>query len=235
MIHFDRVEVVNRLNISSVLDTVRLYGPEYDKLWVFDKVHHEVNQFCSVHTLQEVYIDLFDNVDEALKTALQKDCTDFKTGIEIIAIRVTKPKIPDAIRRNYELMEGEKTRLLVAHQQQKVVEKEAETERKRATIEAQKDQEVARIRKEQEVMEKEAEQKMSSIGDQMHLAQQKARTDAKIYSIQQEADANKALLTAEYLQLQRIVAVGNNTKVYFGEKIPTFFSDNAGAAARAVG
>lgn len=50
------------------------------------------------------------------------------------AVRVTKPNIPEAIRRNYELMESEKTKLLIAAQKQKVVEKEAETERKKALI-----------------------------------------------------------------------------------------------------
>lgn len=95
------------------------------------------------------------------------------------AVRVTKPKIPESIRRNFELMwvcksiltstvfsarfrfpvthplssskttqkgeylqepflcvcrEAEKTRLLITAQTQKVVEKEAETERKKAII-----------------------------------------------------------------------------------------------------
>ena len=57
-------------------------------------------------------------------------------GLKVHAVRVTKPKIPEAIRKNYELMEGEKTKLLIATQHQKVVEKEAETDRKRAVIEA---------------------------------------------------------------------------------------------------
>ena len=29
----------------------------YDKVWIFDKIHHEINQFCSKHSLQEVCID----------------------------------------------------------------------------------------------------------------------------------------------------------------------------------
>ena len=45
-------------------------------------------------------------------------------GIEIIAVRVTKPRVPEQIRRNYEKMEGEKTQLLIAIETQKVVEME---------------------------------------------------------------------------------------------------------------
>ena len=40
-------------------DIVKNYSAEYDRTLIYNKVHHELNQFCSIHTLQEVYIDLF--------------------------------------------------------------------------------------------------------------------------------------------------------------------------------
>ena len=75
-------------------------------------------------------------------------------GLFVQAVRVTKPKIPEMIRKNYEMMsvfllikwfedeikslspdrEAEKTKLLIVQEKQKVVEKEAETERKKAII-----------------------------------------------------------------------------------------------------
>ena len=109
------------------------------------QVHHELNQFCSAHNLQEVYIDLFDQIDENLKSAIQKDLQEMSTGLKVHSVRVTKPKIPESIRKNYELMEAEKTKLLISTQRQKVVEKEAETERKKAVIEAEKEASVAKI------------------------------------------------------------------------------------------
>ena len=45
-------------------------------------------------------------------------------------------------RKNYELMEAEKTKLLISTQRQKVVEKDAETDRKKAVIEAEKESQV---------------------------------------------------------------------------------------------
>lgn len=42
-----------------MVDIVRNYTADYDKTLIFNKIHHELNQFCSVHTLQEVYIELF--------------------------------------------------------------------------------------------------------------------------------------------------------------------------------
>merc|ERR1719216_340404 len=159
MIYFDRIEVVNILSRSSVHDIVRNFTADYDKPLIFDKVHHELNQFCSGHTLQEVYIELFDQIDENLKAALQRDLLEMAPGLKVHSVRVTKPKIPEAIRKNYELMEAEKTKLLISTQRQKVIEKDAETERKKAVIEAEKEASVAKIQYERKILEKESLQK----------------------------------------------------------------------------
>ncbi|KAF6770266.1 hypothetical protein AHF37_11088 [Paragonimus kellicotti] len=59
VIYFDRVEVVNFLSAASVYDIVKNYTADYDKTLIYNKIHHELNQFCSIHTLQEVYIEMF--------------------------------------------------------------------------------------------------------------------------------------------------------------------------------
>lgn len=66
-------------------------------------------------------------------------------------------------------MEGEKTKLMISTQRQRVVEKEAETERKKAVIDAEKESYVAKIQYEKLIMEKESMQKMAKIQDEMHL------------------------------------------------------------------
>ncbi|KAI8527517.1 hypothetical protein RHMOL_Rhmol12G0081700 [Rhododendron molle] len=65
--HFEPIQVtlqtdlvVNRLHKDFVYDTLRDYGVQYDNTWIYDKIHHEINQFCSAHSLQQVYIDMFD-------------------------------------------------------------------------------------------------------------------------------------------------------------------------------
>ncbi|GFT74626.1 hypothetical protein NPIL_545651 [Nephila pilipes] len=227
MIYFDRIEVVNILTSNSVYDIVRNFTADYDKALIFNKVHHELNQFCSVHNLHEVYIDLFDQIDENLKTALQKDLNNMAPGLFIQAVRVTKPKIPETIRKNYELMEGEKTKLLIAVQRQKVVEKDAETERKKAVIEAQKNAEVAKIQYEQKIMEKESLKKMSLLEDDIVFSRQKTRAEAEAYYKKQLAEGNKLLLTPEYLELKKLEAISHNSKIYFGTDIPTMFMDSS--------
>ncbi|VDN57079.1 unnamed protein product [Dracunculus medinensis] len=225
MIFFDRIEIVNILSPSSVYNIVKNYTVDYDKPLIFNKVHHEVNQFCSRHTLQEVYIDLFDQIDDNLKRALQMDLNIMAPGLAVQAVRVTKPKIPESIRQNYERMEAEKTKLLVAIEHQRVVEKEAETERKKAVIEAEKAAQVAAIQFQQAIDKKEAQKKIAQLEDESHKASQLAKADAEFYSKMKEAEGNRLLLTEEYLTLKKIEAVAANNKIYYGSSIPNAFLD----------
>lgn len=76
-------------------------------------------------------IDNFDKLDESLEEALQVGCNKWAPGIEIIAVRVTKPKVPASISENYETRELEKTKLLIIKEQQKVREKGKPSELRR--------------------------------------------------------------------------------------------------------
>eukprot|EP00696_Hemimastix_kukwesjijk_P011968 gnl/Hemi2/25009_TR8404_c0_g1_i1.p1 gnl/Hemi2/25009_TR8404_c0_g1~~gnl/Hemi2/25009_TR8404_c0_g1_i1.p1 ORF type:complete len:319 (+),score=97.45 gnl/Hemi2/25009_TR8404_c0_g1_i1:39-995(+) len=226
VIHFDRIEVVNQLQKAFVYDTIKNYTVDYDKTWIFDKIHHEINQFCSQHTLQEVYIDMFDSVDERMVKALQNDCDRWAPGIRIIAVRITKPRIPDGIRKNYETMEIEKTNLLITANHQKVVEKEAETARKKAVIEAERRSAVNAILTRQEIMQKESAQKIAAIENQMSLAHQKSYADAQFYLATKSAEADSLRLTPEFLEQARIAAIANNTQIIFGSAVPNVMVGN---------
>ncbi|KAL3654298.1 hypothetical protein CASFOL_003979 [Castilleja foliolosa] len=225
MINFEKIEVVNRLHKDYVFDTLRNYGVQYDHTWIYDKIHHEINQFCSAHSLQQVYIDMFDQIDEKMKDALQADCTRYAPGIEIISVRVTKPSIPESIRRNFEQMEEERTKVLIAIEKQRVSEKEAETHKKIAISEAEKYAHVSKIQMEQKLMEKDSLRKQEEIANTMYLAREKSLADADYYRTIKEAEANKLMLTSQYLELKFIEAIANNTKIYFGNKIPNMVLD----------
>jgi hypothetical protein len=52
LINFGKIEVVNRLKEELVYETIKNYTVNYDQTWIFDKIHHEINQFCSAQSLQ---------------------------------------------------------------------------------------------------------------------------------------------------------------------------------------
>jgi len=43
VIYFDKVEVVNLLEKQHAHDTIKKYGVNYDKTWIFDRIHHEIS------------------------------------------------------------------------------------------------------------------------------------------------------------------------------------------------
>lgn len=52
---------------------------------------------------------------------------------------------------------------------------------------------MARIQYTQAILEKESQKKMAELEDVAHLARQKARADADLYTAQKAAEANKVL------------------------------------------
>ncbi|KAJ1393931.1 Erlin-2-B [Sesbania bispinosa] len=160
-----------------------------------------------------------------MKDALQADCTRYAQGIEIISVRVTKPKILESIRRNFEQMEEERTKVLIAIEKQKVAEKEAETVKKMAISEAEKNANVSKILMEQKLLEKDSARRQEEIENEMYLVREKSLADADFYRVIREAEANRLKLTPEFLQLKFIEAISNNTKIFFGDKVPNMVLD----------
>ncbi|KAF6163243.1 hypothetical protein GIB67_025107 [Kingdonia uniflora] len=64
-------------------------------------------------------------IDEKMKDALQVDCTRYAPGIEILSVPVTKPTIPASIKRNFEQMEEERTKVSKILMEQKLMEKDS--------------------------------------------------------------------------------------------------------------
>lgn len=72
-------------------------------------------------------------------------------------------------------------------------------------------------------MEKESLQKIELIEDSIHKAKQQTKAEADFYHLKKQAEANKLLLTREYLELKRYDALARNNKIYFGNDIPNMF------------
>ena len=226
LIYFDKIEVVNRLKKESVYETVKNYTVDYDRLWIYDKIHNEINQFCTKHTLQDVYITKFDTLDESLAESLQKDLKIWAPGVEILGIRVTKPRIPESIRKNYENMEKERTKLLIVTESQKVQAQEAESWKEQEIIKAKSKLEVAEINIQKELNEKINQKKLSEIENKMEFDSAKAKTDATFYKSSKDLETLQQKLSNEYLESVTVDALVNNVKFYLGDSVPVNFGTN---------
>lgn len=101
-------------------------------------------------------------------------------------------------------------------------------------IDAEKEAHVAKIQFEQKIMEKESVQKMELIQDNIHRAKQQTKSDADFYHLKKQAEANKLLLTPQYLELKKYEALSLNNKIYFGNDIPSMFLQASETVSKAV-
>lgn len=124
-------------------------------------------------------------------------------------------------------MEAEKTKLLIANERQKVLEREAETSKKQQLIKAQADLEISKIVKEKEVHEQESKMKIEEIQNTMSFNRVKMEADSSYYKEIKEIEANEKRLTENYLKYLWLQSLSNNTKIYFGDSIPKMMSFNA--------
>lgn len=211
-----RIEVVNFLDAKYVYETVKNYTVNYDKLWIYDKIHHEINQICSQRSLEDMYIHKFETLDDSLVETLQRDIAQNAMAIKILNICVTKPTVPAFNRQNYEMQESERTKLKVAEQTGMLMEREAETARKRAIIKAQELSEVSEIRRQKQ---KETEKALARIENKIYQDRKEAKTDAEFYKATHQTRANKVLFTPLYVKAKGR-AIGNSTKMYWGDRLP---------------
>jgi regulator of protease activity HflC (stomatin/prohibitin superfamily) len=226
LVYFDKIEVVNRLKKELAYDTVKNYTIDYDKTWIFDKIHHEINQFCSSRTLQEVYITKFDQLDENLRSALQTGANQWAPGIEIIAVRVTKPRIPENIQQNYEKMEAEKAALLTAKESQKVKEKEAESDKLIEMIKAETIASVSTITMQKEILMKDGTNRIQAIENDISYEKKKGYAEAENYKSLKEIEINNKKLTEDYIRYNTLQLLKEVPKFYFGKSFPDYLAEN---------
>jgi erlin len=60
---------------------------------------------------------------------------------------------------------------------------------------------------------------------QMHVNREKSLADAAFYKAKKELEINKDKFTPEFLEFMRYQAIAQNTKIYFGNKIPDIFME----------
>jgi len=109
--------------------------------------------------------------------------------------------------------------LLEAEHQQRLELVKKETEKQKAIADAERDKTVMEITNERRILEKEGDQKVSQLHNEQLRLVGENEANIKAYAIEKEADANRKLLTAEYVKLNLAKAISPNTKYYFsGEK-----------------
>ena len=221
-IYFELIEVVHRLKRPKVIETVANYSISYAQTWIVDRLHHEINQFCSTSSLQDIYISKFDQIDENLLVQLRKVLNIWAPGIELISIRVTKPIISDKLMAHYSEISNQQTQQLIRKQQRRTILKKVENDGAVKIQKAVKEFDVAKVNMKQQEDEAKKQVEIEMIADKMHVAREKQKADSLQYKIEKEAESNLKKLTPEFLEYIKIKSFSNNLVIVHGDSVPGY-------------
>ena len=216
---FEKIEIGNQLSEENVLSTISRFGVEYDKYLVTNLVRHQVNVICAQKTFHQLAITEFDKLDDMLMQFIQDENDRQKTGLDITFVRLTKPKMPPPIEKNYLSLAEEKTRKQVIEEQKIRLAAEKESE----MMVAAKDNEIRAQKQTADgqmmIQSMLAKQKEQSLHNEMIVDTAKATAE----KIRLEAIGMSALFAIKgYAEVKIAEAMAQNQKIYYGEKIPSY-------------
>merc|ERR1712098_812508 len=115
---------------------------------------------------------------------------------------------------NYKQEKVQWTEQLVAAQQQKTEKIKKETELLKAVADAERQKKVLEINIQERIIEKEGAKNVSLINNEIKKEAEQNEADIFKYKLEKEAEANNALYTDKYIQLNLAKSLSNNTKFY---------------------
>lgn len=217
---FESIEVGNTLSSSFVLNTTSRFGLNYDKHLVTDLVRHQINVICSKKSAHQIAIEEFDTLDDLMKEFIQSENNRQESGLLINFVRLTKPKLPPSIEKNYLALAEERTMKKVLEEKKERIRTEKESE----LIVAEKDNEI-RIRNSEKtneimILTMKAKQEEQQIQNMMIVEAAKANAEKIIM----EANALQSMYSIPgFADVEKTKAISQNQKIYYGEKLPMNF------------
>ncbi len=104
-ITFPRVAVYNQLREKDVMNIVSNFGENYDHYLITEPTIQAITELCTTMTAQEVYIDNFPTINDYLYHHLIEEQEKSESNLRINKVVVSKPELPENIRRNYEVLD----------------------------------------------------------------------------------------------------------------------------------
>lgn len=228
---FASIEVGNILDSQYVYNTVSRFGQNYDRHLVTDLVRHQINVICSKKSAHQIAIEEFDTLDDLVKEFIQSENDRQKSGLKISFVRLSKPKLPPTIEKNYLALAEERTMKKVLEEKKARITTEKESE----LIVAKKNNEIStenakneneirlnKSKKDNEIMisNMRAKQEEQLIQNQMIIEAAKANAEKIIL----EANALQSMYGIPgYVDVEKAKAIGPNQKIYYGDKLPVNF------------
>jgi len=213
---FREITVITTIRKDKLFDMVKLYGADFKRTLVYDRIKEDLRIFCANNTIDDVYNTKFLQIVEDVKNNVKESITRLaEDGIEILNLVIPKPEIPPDIAHNYKQVKVQWTEQLVATQQQKTEAIKKETQQLKAVADANREKAVLEIKIQERILEVEGAKNVSTINNEILQAAENNKADIEKYKLEKQAEANQALYSDTYVKLNLAKSLTNNTKFYF--------------------
>jgi regulator of protease activity HflC (stomatin/prohibitin superfamily) len=202
-----KIEVGNQLPFDSVFNTTSRFGLKYDEYLVMDLVIHQISVICSKQSAHEIAISRFDEIDDLLSDFLNAENKRQGTGLVLSFVRPSRPELPSSLNKYYLEIAEEKTRKKVLEEKKERIKIEKENEQMIAI----KDNEILMQTQQQQ-------QERAKISNEMLIENARALAESE----KLKAESLKQFYAIPgYSQVEVAKHMANNSKIYYGEKLPT--------------
>ena len=133
---------------------------------------------------------------------------------------MTKPNIPDRIKRNFEEMERLKIDYFIAAEKEKVSVEEELTKQRQKVIKAESNFEVKRIDLKKMIEKKANDLRMARIEGEMIFEKARTQIETEFMAAFEEAEMYPVLFTDQYMSFLATDALTSNATYVLGDEIP---------------
>jgi len=213
---FREVQVISSLVEDKLRAMITRFGDDIKQVLVYDRIGEAIQNFCANNSIDEVYNTRFLEIEPFVKAQLNDSISKLSEDTIIIwNLFIPKPDIPPAIAQNYREVKIEWTKQLVAQQKQKTEKIKKETVLQNALMDAERKKEVVKIQMKSDIEKQESVNNISALATAQKKRREETMADIQSYKALTQAEANKNLLTDQYIKMNMAKALMNNTKMYF--------------------
>ena len=222
------IEVVNRLKDTPecVYRMAKQHGVDYDQKLIFDYIPSEVGQFCKNYSVEDIYVNQFDKLDEVLANVLGEnikayhmdDCLEIKPN----GVRIGRPHLTDLMRRKFESIESEKKDKDLARQQLETAKVRELQATQKAVMTEERTYLVAQKLAETSKLREQSSAEIQTIRDQSLASQIKSKAQAEAEARKMMAEADRLWLTPERIEYEKALAIAQNSKLIFNSPEKAF-------------
>jgi regulator of protease activity HflC (stomatin/prohibitin superfamily) len=188
-----RFDVSNRLNATHVLQTLNVFGLQYDRSTIYDQVTVAVKDVCSKMSSHDIAIEQYDRIDDLIADKLRERQQTLGSKVEIVQIKIQTMNIPAELNQWFARQASERARRRALIEERESTREETENNRLLH---------IAALYKNETLQHNDALLQVIKARAEFNVSRIKA--DAQLYAKKQEAEGDAVWLTSQRLRLEEI-------------------------------